>query len=376
METPDLTDRPVDTSTFGARLNLARRKAGYSLRGLSDALDHRVSAQAIGRYERGEMMPGSGALVALTQALGVTLSFLFNDQVQSPEDVEFRKASGMAASQRAQVEAEVIDYLQRYLAIEEILGIDSTAWNTPLLGHRFLGREGDGERVAQDIRQRWNLGIDPIPDLTSLLEIQGIKVLATALPGRVAGLTCFVRKPWTETRIPVIVVNRQDALERRRFTLAHELGHCLFDKESPVNHEKAADVFAGAFLASKNHLVWEIGAIRKALDREELILLKHLYRMGAADLLVRLERAGIIGKAALSYAFRTYARGWKTSEPEPLEGSDETQKGELPQRFERLCRHALAEKFIALGKAAELLSRPAREVEQGSRHSPGHATRH
>ena len=359
----------VDTSTFGARLNLARKKAGYSLRGLSDALGNRVSAQAIGRYERGEMMPGSGVLVALTRTLGVTLGFLFNDQVQALEDVEFRKVSGMPASERTHIEAEVIDYLQRYLVIEEILGIDSTAWNTPPLGNRFLGREGDGERVAQDLRQRWNLGIDPISDLTSLLEIQGIKVLATSLPGHVSGLTCFVRKPRKETRIPVIVVDRQDSLEQRRFTLAHELAHCLFDKSSPVNHEKAADLFAGAFLAPKNHLIWEIGAIRKALDREELILLKHMYRMGAADLLVRLEQVGIISKATLSYAFRTYARGWKTSEPEPLASLGESHQQEIPQRLERLCRHALAEGFIALGKATELLAQPVREIEKGSRHS-------
>ena len=36
------------------RLRLARRKAGYSLRDLSSAMDSRVTAQAIGKYERGE----------------------------------------------------------------------------------------------------------------------------------------------------------------------------------------------------------------------------------------------------------------------------------------------------------------------------------
>jgi transcriptional regulator with XRE-family HTH domain len=36
---------------FGERLKLARKKAGYSLRGLSEAMDNKVSAQAIGKYE-------------------------------------------------------------------------------------------------------------------------------------------------------------------------------------------------------------------------------------------------------------------------------------------------------------------------------------
>ena len=36
------------------RLRLARRKSGYSLRGLSDAMGGKVTAQAIGNDERGE----------------------------------------------------------------------------------------------------------------------------------------------------------------------------------------------------------------------------------------------------------------------------------------------------------------------------------
>lgn len=43
------------------RLRLARRKAGLSLRDLSDAMDGRVTAQAIGKYERGESTPSSGS---------------------------------------------------------------------------------------------------------------------------------------------------------------------------------------------------------------------------------------------------------------------------------------------------------------------------
>ena len=47
---------------FGDRLRLARKKAGYSLRTLSDALDG-VTAQSAN--ERGEMMPSSKVLSRL-----------------------------------------------------------------------------------------------------------------------------------------------------------------------------------------------------------------------------------------------------------------------------------------------------------------------
>src|SRR5574337_633542 len=97
---------------FGDRLKLARRKAGYSLRGLQDALERKVTAQALGKYERNEMMPSSDVLSVLAKALGVSLEYLLSEQVEKLEAVEFRKLANTTASARASVEAKVIDHLQ------------------------------------------------------------------------------------------------------------------------------------------------------------------------------------------------------------------------------------------------------------------------
>ena len=350
---------------FGDRLKLARKKAGYSLRSLADALGREVTAQAIGKYERGEMMPSSGVLIHMARVLSVSLEYLLRKQVEELEAVEFRKLSGTSAGDRARVEAEVIDRLQRYIAIEEILKLDSGAWKAPRFGNRFLGQEDDGEILAQDLRRDWKLGIDPIPNMTSLLEDRGFKVLVIPLPGRVSGLTCLVRRPRHRNRVPVIVVNEYVTLERRRFTLAHELAHRLIDESSPVDHEKASTIFAGAFLVPRDHLEREIGKHRKALGYHELVQLKRMYRVSAAALLVRLKQVGVIDKSTLAYAFQTFARGWRSSEPEALEGTGEEGKHEIPRRFERLCYWALAEGLIAPGKAGELLQQPLADIEKG-----------
>jgi Zn-dependent peptidase ImmA (M78 family)/DNA-binding XRE family transcriptional regulator len=350
---------------FGDRLKLARKKAGYSLRSLSDALDGEVTAQAIGKYERDEMMPSSGVLSRLTKVLEVSLEYLLSDEVEELEAVEFRKLSSTSAGARAQVEAKVIDCLQRYLAIEEILDLDSGAWRAPRFGNRFLGREDEGEVLAQDLRKEWQLGIDPIPNMTALLEDRGIKVLVIPLPDGVSGLTCLVRRSHHKVKVPVIVVNENITLERRRLTLAHELAHRLIDETSPVDHEKASNIFAGAFLVPRDHLVREIGKHRKALGYQELIQLKRMYRVSAAAFLVRLKQVGIIDESTLSYAFQTFARGWRSSEPEPLERPDGPDKYERPRRFERLCYRALAEGMISLAKATELLQQPLAKIEQG-----------
>ena len=350
---------------FGDRLKLARKKAGYSLRGLSDALGGAPSAQAIGKYERGEMMPRSGVLLQIARALGVSMEFLLSERVEELEATEFRKRSGTSARDRARIEAAVIDGLQRYLAIEEILEPDSGAWRAPQFGNRFLGREEDGEVLARDLRNDWRVGVDPIPNMTSLLEDRGIKVLVISLPEGVSGLTCLVRRPRHKTKVPVIVVNDRVTLERRRLTLAHELAHRLIDATSPVDHERASSVFAGAFLVPRDHLVREIGIRRKALGYQELIHLKRMYRVSAAALLVRLSQAGVIDQSTLAYAFHTFARGWRRNEPNPLEGPGQEGKHELPRRFERFCYWALAEKLIEQSKACELLQKPLADIEQG-----------
>ena len=79
------------------RIKLARRKAGLSLRGLSDAMKGRVTAQAIGKYERGEDVPSSGVLSALSKALGVSLGYLLDSQRIELAGVEFRTKSSTSA---------------------------------------------------------------------------------------------------------------------------------------------------------------------------------------------------------------------------------------------------------------------------------------
>lgn len=347
---------------FGERLKLARKKAGFSLRKLSEALNGSVSAQSIGKYERGEMMPSSGILMQLTNVLDVSLEYLMSEQVAELKEIEFRKLSGVTASKKAQVEAVVIEKLERYLAIEEILDIDSFRWNQQEFGKRFVGEGNEGEVVAENLRVEWELGIDPISNMTALLESRGIKVVFINLPKNLSGLTCLARKSNRKLTVPVIVVNEEMTLERRRFTLAHELGHRLIDAESPVDPEKSANIFAGAFLVPKNHLVREVGRYRNALAFKEFVRLKRRYRVSAATLLMRLKEVGIINQSTLSYAFQTYAKNWRSDEPYPLEpGKD---KYEVPRRFELLCYRALAEKLISPSKACELLQRPLDEIAQ------------
>ena len=352
---------------FGERLKLARKRAGLSLRDLEERLNRQVSAQAIGKYERGEMMPGSPVLIALVQALDVSIGYLMSPMRASLNGVEFRKKAGTTAQDRARVEAEVLEQVERYLMIEAILELDSACWNHPLPDpqRRIISDLTECEALAEQVRAQWNLGLDPIPNLTQLLEQHGIKVLLLPLPAGVDGLTCLVQRPVQEAA-PCIVVNQAATLERRRLTLAHELGHRLIDDASPAGAEAAAKHFASAFLMPAASVRQDFGNHRHAISPPELMPVKRGYRVSAATLLVRCERLGILSHSALAYAFQTFARGWRMAEPEPepepLEHPEQPGTLEAPERFEQLCYRALAEGLICLPKAAELLRQPVNVI--------------
>ena len=201
------------------RIRLARRKAGLSLRDLSAAMDHKVTAQAIGKYERGEDIPSSGVLMSLAKALGVSVSYLMDTQGLVLSGVEFRTKANTTASDRANVETEVLEWIERYLQIELILELDSAEWKSPLSTPRNLGAIGDAEELAREVREKWKLGTDPIPNMTELFEEKGLKVLIVPFRNVSQGLLVWFSPrggPWSARDCG----QQSLSLERRQLTLA------------------------------------------------------------------------------------------------------------------------------------------------------------
>lgn len=347
---------------LGERLKIARKKAGLSLREVEKRIGGQVTHTAIAKYESGDMMPSSGVLIALAKALDVSLEFLAAPLQVRLGALDFRKKSGTSAKERAHVEALVLEQVERYLLVEEILGLDSATWKAPFAPRKVSSFE-KAEDVAKEVRERWKLGGDPLPDVTELLEEHGIKVMLLPLPDSVSGLTCLVERP-ERALVPVIVVNAKHNLERRRFTLSHELGHRLMDVEE-IDEEKAAHRFASALLTPAEHLKQQVGQHRHGFGYKELVETKHLYGIAATALLMRFRDLGIISAETLSTIFQTVARHWRTKEPDELKPSP--LRNEDPGRFRRLCYRALAEKMISLPKAAELLQMPATVIAKEMR---------
>ena len=354
---------------FGQRLRLARKKAGFSMRELAKRMSPPVSAQAISKYESGQMMPSSAVLVVLGRALNVSLDFLMGGQVEALEAVEFRKDSRTSAKDRARAEVLVTERLENYLAIEAILDIEPPV--DPFDGLRTdrIGSFDEIERQANDLRERWDLGLDPIPGMTGLLESKAIKVIEADLPDRFDGMACTVKLVRDQPDTEVVVVSRQTNIERRRFTLAHELAHrVILGVASPaLTLDKAMHRFAAAFLVPAEHLRGQVGGDRRGFTYGEIVRLKHVYGIAASAMLLRLRDVGVLSPQYVSRAFRTYARTWRKDEPDPIAENEGLGAFEKPQRFESLVWRGLGEQLFSPFRGAELLQRPLHEIEEAIR---------
>src|SRR4051812_45596673 len=98
---------------IGQRLKMARAASGLSLREMEERIGNRVTAQAIGKYERNESMPSSDVLLALADGLGVSEDYLLATADLVLEGVDFRKRDITSKKEEASVEARTLHLLER-----------------------------------------------------------------------------------------------------------------------------------------------------------------------------------------------------------------------------------------------------------------------
>jgi len=342
---------------IGERLKLARASTGLSLRGLAERLGNLVTAQALGKYERDEMLPSSTVLMALSEALSVPESYLLSTGQLHIEDVEFRKLKVTGVKGQAALRAQVLRHAERYLEVEDLLAAESVEWKAPTNFPYRVSSVDQAETAADRLRQAWLLGQDPIPQLGEFLEERGIKVLSLELAETISGMAARVKRSSARSA-NVIVVNKLHPGERQRFTLAHELGHLVLQAGGELKMEDACNRFAGAFLVPASMLIAEVGQKRHNISLGELVRLKKLFLVSIQCLIYRLKDLDVISQPLFAQMFALMNKlKIRKNEPEAL-------PKETTQRFERLCFRAFTESIISASKAAELLDVTVRRLDQ------------
>jgi Zn-dependent peptidase ImmA (M78 family) len=260
------------------------------------------------------------------------------------------------------VQAVVLDKMERYLEIEEILPGSELIWKKPKDSAFTINAIEDAEKAAKKLRSLWHLGDDPIPFMAELLEEQGIKVISLDLPVDVSGSKAFVKTKQQDEK-PIVVVNSKHNAVRQRFTLAHELAHLILDipNKNILNEEKVADRFAGAFLMVKEAIVKLVGVSRSSFTIGELAELTKIFKVSIASLVVRCGQLNILSKASYGILFGRLIKLGLTG---PVSKEPIAFAAEVPQRMERMCLRAVAEHIISESKAAELLQMNIRDFDK------------
>jgi Zn-dependent peptidase ImmA (M78 family) len=206
------------------------------------------------------------------------------------------------------------------------------------------------EKAATDLRKAWDLGIDSIENLTSLLEDKGIKVGIIDADNNFDACTFDAEG---DGSLVIIVTRSNMPGDRQRFCLAHELGHLMLKPQNNLDSEKAAHRFAGAFLVPEEIAQFELRDKRRNLSDYELHMLKDKYGLSMQAWIYRAKDLGIIPEERAAALFKKFrAKGWHLKEP------GEPYPPERPMRFERLVVGALAEGIISEKRASELLGKP------------------
>lgn len=334
-------------AVFAERFKSARLMKGFSLQDLADALDNKLSRQALHRYEKGEVIPDTEKIHLLSKVLDVNPDYFFRTTKVELSEVEFRKLSKMPQKESSVIKEKTKEYLSRYLELEEILGL-SVEFDNPLKNFGVVTSYEQVNKAANELREVWGLGNSAIFNVVELLEDNNIKVVKLNVDDAFDGLQTLVNG-----NIPVVAYNSNkiNKPDRIRFTLLHELAHLLLDFGNVTERQKEilCHQFAGAMLLPDKTIKAELGEHRNKLSINELGNIKKQYGISMQAVVMRAKDCGIINEHYTKrFFFIIKQMNWKVDEPVEYQGVEES------NRFEQLLFRALIEDQISMSKAAAL----------------------
>jgi Zn-dependent peptidase ImmA (M78 family)/DNA-binding XRE family transcriptional regulator len=297
------------------RLSVAREAAGLDIKELAERIG--ASPSAVSQLESGRTKePKAETLLRLSLALGVPPAFFGAARVPklAADSCHFRK-------KRSTSKREQRNVLARGRLVREIVGYLEELIDFPQVSLQHLQRSvssrSEIEALALTVRDAWNLGQGPIANMVALAEWHG--VIPVEVEGHSQDLDAF--STWADGRPMVFLAIEKASATRRRYDIAHELGHLLMHGHCVAGDkalEREADAFGGAFLLPRTPFLAECPV---RLSWPKLREMKQRWGVSMLAIIRRAFDLGVFSEATYRRAHVQYARfGWRTQgEPdEPL----------------------------------------------------------
>jgi Zn-dependent peptidase ImmA (M78 family)/DNA-binding XRE family transcriptional regulator len=337
-------------NNFANRLISARKMAGMSLQSLADKLGNVVSKQSLNKYEQGKMRPDSEMVIAISNLLNVPVNYFYSEPAFEINfsNFGFRKFSTkLSSAEEESVKEKAKAIFERYFELESLLSPEDDSQY--FVNNETISTPEGAENAAIKLRKDWNLGYDPIPNVSEMLEDKGYKVIEVEAPNAFDGFKADVGDK------KVIVLRKtdpEDDVVRKRFTALHELAHHALkfpETISEKEEEKLCHSFASAVLYPAEMARKEMQKERFHFYQNELQLIKERWGISFSATFSRALQLGIINshvykKFNIGYRLRKYHE--TNNEPGRFPGK------EKPVRMERLVYVGLAKEVLSINEAA------------------------
>lgn len=283
-------DPPTSWEAVGQRVQDARRAAGHSQVAAAAAIG--LDRTALAKVESGRRNLSSLEFARLARLFGRPIEWFVLEA--SPAVLSRRSAHGVGPTQSGL--DRVIESFAR--DVEMLLNLEALT-SQPRDPDPMPTDLAEAERLADDVRARLGLGHAPAHDLLGRVERLGLHALVVELgadnpDGAYVALDA----------VGATVINGSHPPGRRRFTLAHELGHHLLHDEfstdwtlaEPVDtREKLINAFAVHLLLPRAGAVAAWRRHEGARDpRDAAIHLGVEYRLSWSAACAQLRNLGLL----------------------------------------------------------------------------------
>ncbi len=252
----------MDHIELGRRLRASRDGMGLSQQDVAEKLG--LQRTAISLIESGQRQVSTIELTQLATLYRRSVPEFLEPSGSYGENylvVLHRLAPELKGDPQVQADVEVcLDLCRVGVELETVLGREQRQGppKFALSGPRNVAEAvSQGNEVAEEERRRLGLGSAPIRNICARINEQGVWAVTARLRSDMAGF--FMHHPAIGM---VVIANAGHQQPRRRFSIAHEYGHALMDRDRSVQVtttanseelvERRANAFAAAFLLPAN----------------------------------------------------------------------------------------------------------------------------
>lgn len=330
---------------IGERIRQARLLAGLTQDDVANRLleaGYSATKAVISKYEKNKSIPNPTLLLAITQILGVEMSYLLYESETEVKWLAYRRHSSLPEKAQEVVRGYARDAAVLHMELHNLL---YPRQSSAIPKSMPVTSAAEAEAAAAQLRHHWRMNDLPIENLTQTAEENGVIVIGWKHDaGEFDGLS-----GWCGEKTPVTVINTAVATDRRRFSLAHELGHLLMETTGD-NAESLAHRFAAALIVPAEVAYRELGRKRRSITFEELGALKRRYGLSIQGWIVRARDLDIITENYARQLFRRVSMmGWRKGEPFPYIADEE------PVLLKQMILHAIAESLITVDRVRQVL---------------------